>query len=262
MKNNLIHLNKKIIAFDLDGTLAESKQHLESDISKLICSLAKSVSVAIISGGSMDQFKKQFLPYLLPEKEYRDIIFRNLILLPTSGSRRYQYDEERSEWLMTDEEAMPAKIREKILKVLKDFIASNTYGIAPAIEGDNIIEDRVTQITMSALGQHAPLLKKKIWDPHQEKRQKIKKELEEKLPDVSINIGGSTSIDILPKGFNKATGLLRLLNKLNIDISDMVFVGDAIFPGGNDYSPYEAGIECVKVSGPAETEEVIKKWLM
>ncbi len=257
----MTNLTKKIAAFDLDGTLAESKQHLEKDMSDLLCSLAKEKVVAIISGGSFNQFKKQFLPFLIPNKEDEDIVYRNLILLPTSGSRRYQYDFSKKEWIITDEEAMPAEVREKVKKVLSELISSGKYGLVPAVEGDEIVEDRVTQITMSALGQHAPLDLKKAWDLDQAKRQQIKSELEPQLPEVNITIGGATSIDILPKGFNKASGLLRLLNKLGMTIEDMVFVGDAIFPGGNDYSAYEAGIECLKVSGPIETKEVIKNWI-
>ncbi|HLP86560.1 MAG TPA: HAD-IIB family hydrolase [Candidatus Paceibacterota bacterium] len=257
----MIKLSKKIASFDLDGTLAESKQHLEKDMSEMLCSLLKEKMVAVISGGSYNQFTKQFLPFLTPSKEDEDIIYKNLILLPTSGSRRYQYDSLKKEWVITDEEAMDEEVREKVKKVLGEIISSGKYGLVPVVEGDEIVEDRVTQITMSALGQHAPLDLKKAWDPDQVKRQQIKKELEPLLPEVSITIGGATSIDILPKGFNKASGLLRLLNKLGMTIQDMVFVGDAIFPGGNDYSAYEAGIESIKVSGPTEVKELIKNWI-
>ena len=89
----------------------------------------------------------------------------------------------------------------------------------------------------------------------------MKEVLDKELPEVEIVIGGTTTIDILPKGFNKAKGLIRLLNKKGMNVGDMLFVGDAIFPGGNDYSPYEAGIESVKISGPEEAKEVIRKWL-
>jgi HAD superfamily hydrolase (TIGR01484 family) len=258
----MINLSKKIVAFDLDGTLAESKQVLGQDMAELLCGLALQKKVVIISGGSFHQFQKQFLPSFIPSKKDENIIYSNLILLPTSGSRRYQYDKEKKEWVMTDEEGMPSAAREKTLNILKDFISSGKYGIGPVIEGDEVVEDRVTQITMSALGQHAPLEKKSVWDPDQSKRKEIIKELSQKLPEVEINIGGTTSIDFLPKGFNKAKGLIRLLNKLNMTIDDMVFVGDAIFPGGNDYSPYEAGIKCVKISGPNEVKEIIKKWIV
>lgn len=257
----MINLSKKIIAFDLDGTLAESKQPLGVDMAEVLCLLAKEKKVAIISGGSFGQFQKQFLPSFIPQKEDEKLIYNNLTLLPTSGSRRYQYDLDKNEWVMTDEEGMPPMAKEKTLAILREFVSTGKYGIGPVVEGDQVIEDRVTQITLSALGQHAPLEKKNAWDPDQAKRKEIIKEIKPMLPEVEINIGGTTSLDFLPKGFNKAKGLIRLLNKFGMVIDDMVFVGDAIFPGGNDYSPYEAGIESLKVDGPEETKKLIKKWI-
>jgi len=253
-------LNKKIVAFDLDGTLAESKQHLEPYMAEILCKLAEEKKVAIITGGSFGQFQKQFLPFLNSANTLNDEIISNFILLPTSGSSRYEYNKKTKEWNMTDVEEFPKDIKIKVIKELENIIRSHKYGIGSVVPGDEIVEDRVTQITLSALGQHAPIDKKKLWDPDQKIRQEIKKELERKLPRVNIVIGGTTSIDILPFGFNKAKGLTRLLHNMNLTIDDMVFLGDAIFPGGNDYSAYEAGIDSIKVSGPKETAEIIKKW--
>jgi phosphomannomutase len=74
-------------------------------------------------------------------------------------------------------------------------------------------------------------------------------------------INAYSSIDIVPKGFNKAVGLLRYLSKIGLNKSDIIYVGDALFPGGNDYSIVEAGIEHIAVKGPEETEILIKNWL-
>lgn len=257
----MIKLTKKIIAFDLDDTLTESKQPIESETASLLCSLAKVKKVVIISGGSFFQIKKQVLSFLKPNDNEEELIYKNLIILPTSGSECYEYNENTKEWEITDTENFPEETRNQVLKVLNDIISSGKYDIVPAIEGDSIIEDRKTQITMSTLGQHASVALKKIWDPKQEKRQKIKKIIEELLPDVSVSIGGGTSIDILPSGFNKAKGLIKLLNKLEMNIPDMLFIGDTIFPGGNDYSVQEAGIESIEVTGPGETKKIIKELL-
>lgn len=254
-------LNKKIASFDMDGTLTESKQSLQKNMSDLLCSLAKKKKVAIITGGSYGQFQKQFLPYFSVDKENENTVYGNLILLPTSGSQRYEFNLETREWQMTDMESFPSDVKEKVLIALQEIIDSGHYGIAPAIEGDHIIEDRGTQITMSALGQNAPLSLKSLWDPKQLKRLEMKAELEKKLPEIDIIIGGTTSLDILPKGFSKAKGLIRLLDKLGMTKEDMIFFGDAIFPGGNDYSVYEAGIESIKVSGPDETFAIISEWV-
>jgi len=258
----MINLSKKIIAFDLDGTLAESKQHLESDMAKLLATLAKEKIVVVITGGSFNQIKEQFLPYFIPNENDKWSIYRNLILLSTSGSQRFQYSNIKNDWVVTDVEELSDKTKIAIMKALNEIIDSGDYDIAPAIEGDDIIEDRLTQISMSGLGQHAPLSLKKAWDPDQKKRQEIKKILDQKLPDVNIIIGGTTTLDILPKGFDKAKGLIRLLNNLGLNKKDIVFIGDAMFPGGNDYSVHESGIESIGVSGPDEVKEIIKKWIV
>jgi hydroxymethylpyrimidine pyrophosphatase-like HAD family hydrolase len=70
-----------------------------------------------------------------------------------------------------------------------------------------------------------------------------------------------TSLDILPKGFDKAVGLKALLEDGGLQISDMLFIGDAVFEGGNDYSPVEAGIETIGITGPEETAKLISALL-
>jgi phosphomannomutase len=252
--------DKKTIAFDLDGTLAESKQPLDKEMAVLLKKLLKHKKVIIISGGSFGQFEKQFLPYLDITETEKDL-YSNLILLPTSGSLCYQFDVQKKDWQITNKEEMPKEIKEKIFSTIKDFIENNSYGIKPYHEGDQVLEDRGTQITLSALGQNAPIEEKIKWDKDQEKRQAIKKILESKLPEVSFSIGGATSIDILPKGFDKAEGLKKFLEKEKMKKEDLFFVGDAIFPGGNDYSPLLEGFDCQKVSGPAETKKIIQTFL-
>lgn len=255
----MINLSKKIITFDLDGTLAESKRPITKEMADLIEKLTKEKIVVVISGGTIKQFNTQFLP-AFNKQDLASPYIKNLILLPTSGSQRYEYDQERSEWKLTDIEMFPEEIKEKARKILEKIIDEGEYGIPKNPIGD-YIEDRITQLSISALGQEAPIEQKKLWDPDQKKRQKIKLVLDKELPETSIIIGGTTTIDILPKGFDKAKGLKRLLQKLGMTIDDMIFIGDAIFPGGNDYSAYEAGIESIKVSGPTETKEIIKKWM-
>jgi hypothetical protein len=38
----------------------------------------------------------------------------------------------------------------------------------------------------------------------------------------------------------------------------MIFVGDALFPGGNDYPAEEAGALSIQVKNPHETKRVIE----
>lgn len=251
--------SQKIIAFDLDGTLTVSKSSITEDMADLVKQLAKQKMVVIISGGWLKQFKTQFLPPFHNDDSMAPFV-RNLILLPTSGSQRYEYNEEKKEWELTDKEPLDDGVKDRAKKLLQGIIDSGLYGIPPNPIGE-IIEDRDTQITFTPNGQQAPIEIKRLWDPDRKKREKIRATLAPQLPEVDLLINGSSSIDILTKGFNKAVGLTRLLDKLNLQKSDMLFVGDALFPGGNDYSVFEAGIETIAVKGPEETASIIRQWV-
>ena len=136
--------------------------------------------------------------------------------------------------------------------------ASESSGATPGKVWGAIIEDRGTQITYSALGQEAPLEEKKGWDPDFAKRKKMQALLDDLIPEFSVRLGGTTSIDVTKPGIDKAYGIRKLREVLGIGIADMIFIGDAIFPGGNDFAAEEAGVASIGVKGPGETELVIK----
>jgi hydroxymethylpyrimidine pyrophosphatase-like HAD family hydrolase len=121
-----------------------------------------------------------------------------------------------------------------------------------------LIEDRGSQITFSGLGQQAPLDEKKKWDPDFAKRKKIKALLDKLIPEFSVRLGGATSIDVTKHGIDKAYGIRKLRDVLDIPIPEMLYIGDAVFPGGNDYPAKEAGALCIEVKDPHETKRVIE----
>jgi hypothetical protein len=82
------------------------------------------------------------------------------------------------------------------------------------------------------------------------------------IPEFSVRIGGWTSIDITKAGIDKAYGIRKLRDILDISLKEMVHVGDALFPGGNDNQAIEAGVETISVRGPEDTELVIKTILV
>ena len=131
-------------------------------------------------------------------------------------------------------------------------------GFTPEKTWGERIEDRGSQITFSALGQSAPIEAKATWDPDFEKRKVIQVDLQKRLPDLSINMGGTTSIDITKKGVDKGYGLKRLSKESGIPLDDMMFIGDAIFPGGNDYPAKEIGLKTVCVKNPDGTIAAIE----
>jgi hydroxymethylpyrimidine pyrophosphatase-like HAD family hydrolase len=90
----------------------------------------------------------------------------------------------------------------------------------------------------------APLKEKETWDPDYTKRKKIKAILDTLIPEFSVRMGGATSIDVTKPGIDKGDGIRKPQDILGIAIQEMVFVGDALFPGGNDYPP-ERSRRCV-----------------
>jgi phosphomannomutase len=242
---------KALIVFDLDGTLAESKTPIDAEMSGLLAALFAIVKVAIISGADEPQFQKQVIGYLP-----HDAHFDNLSLLPTCGTKFLEY---KNAWHKLYSEDLTEAQKQKIITAINNAVTASGFG-AKKTWGDPV-EDRGSQITYSALGQQAPLDEKKSWDPDFAKRKKIKALLDVSLPDFSVSLGGLTSIDVTLPGINKAYGIRKLQDTLGIAIQEMVYVGDALFPGGNDYPVRETGVVCIQVRDPDETKRVIEAFI-
>jgi HAD superfamily hydrolase (TIGR01484 family) len=239
---------KKLIVFDLDGTLAESKSSIDAEMAKLLDALLRTVKVSVISGGAWLQFEKQVLAHLS-----RDERLKNLSLLPTCGTKFYQYE---TKWELLYSEDFTDMEKQKIIGSLKKAVESSDCKVAK-VWGD-VIEDRGSQITFSALGQQAPLEEKKKWDPDFAKRKRMKAILDKLIPEFSVRLGGATSVDVTKHGIDKAYGIRKLRDVLGVAIPEMIFVGDAVFPGGNDYPAKEAGALSIEVKDPHETKRVIE----
>ena len=238
----------RLIVFDLDGTLAESKSSLDAEMANLLNHLLATAKVAVISGGGWPEFQKQVLSHL----EHNDCL-ANLSLLPTCGTRFFRY---AGEWERIYSEDLTIQEKDKIVGALKmavdetGFQAKKTWG--------ETIEDRESQITFSALGQQAPLEEKQKWDPDFSRRKKLKAIVDTIIPEFSVRIGGSTSIDITRPGIDKAYGIGKLRDILGVSFKEMIYIGDALFPGGNDYPVESTGVVCIPVRGPDETKPVIQ----
>jgi hypothetical protein len=214
----------------------------------LLARLLGVAKVAVISGGDWAQFEKQVLK-LLPH----DDSLKNLSLLPTCGAKFYRFD---GSWQKLYSEDFSADQTKSIIDALNHAVRQS--GFKSLKHWGELIEDRGSQITLSALGQQAPLKEKQKWDPNFAKRKVIQLILAPLIPEFSIELGGATSIDVTRPGVDKAYGIRKLRDTLNVAIDDMIFVGDAIFPGGNDYPAKQAGCDAIRVKDPHETKRVIE----
>ena len=246
-------VRKKIIIFDLDGTLTKSKSNLDREMASLISELLQLRYVAVTSGCSFMQFKNQFLSRL-PKRSN----LRNLFLFPTCSSSGYYYDRRRGRFYRAYSNLLSEHATKSIIDSFETVFTKIGYANPRKTYGP-VFENRGSQLTFSALGQRAPLRLKQKWDPDQKKRLRIRKFLRMQLRNFEITIGGITSIDVTRKGINKALCVEKLEEHLNADLKDMLFVGDALFRGGNDYIMRSTGVRCLQVSGPKEAKRLIRR---
>ncbi len=246
--------NKKVIVFDLDGTLAESKQGLDQEMVSLLNELLGVKKVAIITGGGFPQLQKQVINHLASDIEK----LKNLYIFPTKGAMMYNFN--GRDWNKIYEHQLVEQDKKKILDAFDhmykevDFLPKETFG--------ETLEDRGTQFTFSALGQEAPVELKKVWDIDVLKRKEIKKILDKYLPDFSVEIGGMTSVDITEKMIDKGFTIEKICEYLNIKVDEVLFVGDAIFEGGNDFSVVKTGVSYINVHNVDETKNIIKEIIL
>jgi phosphomannomutase len=242
------------MAFDLDDTLAPSKSMIERPMSSLLERLLARVDVCIISGGRFEQFDTQVLRHLTVQD---DSSLARLHIMPTCGTRYYRWID--GSWRIIYSEDLSQDDKRRVVAALTDgarqlgFWEHKTWG--------DIIEDRGSQITFSALGQQAPVDAKYAWDPDGTKKRKLRDYVAAQIPDLEVRVGGSTSVDVTRKGIDKAYGIRKLMEHLGISVGDVLFIGDRLTEGGNDYPVRELGVPCVEVSCWQDTAGYVARFL-
>ena len=242
----------RLVAFDLDDTLAPSKSAMPPAMAAALRRLLDVVPVCIISGGQVGQFHDQVLAHLDADADE----LSRLHLMPTCGTRYYTYDASQAgagteSWtLVYANDLTPEQIRTGFEIVEAQ---ARRLGLWEERTWGEILEDRGSQITFSALGQEAPLEAKRAWDPTGEKKATLRDAVAPLLPELEVRSGGSTSVDITLKGVDKAYGMKRLAEVTGIALEEMLFVGDRLDPEGNDYPVKALGVPCQAVGGWQDT---------
>jgi phosphomannomutase len=250
---------KKLIAFDLDGTLAPSKSTLLPRMTLLLNQLLVKYQVCIISGAKYELFERQVLSQITTDPA----LLQNLHLMPTSGTRYYSYDSATNDWKLNYAEDFTPEQKQKITAALAEGLEESGYK-ADKTYGETI-EDRESQITLSILGQeivaelgYEGVEIKEAWDPDNSKKLAIRALVATKIPEFEVRSAGVTSIDVTKPGVDKAYGMKKLMATNDLQMSDILFVGDRIIENGNDYPVLQLGIDCIAVEKWEDTTYVIE----
>lgn len=234
----------RLIAFDLDNTLAVSKQPMKPDMTVRIEALTELMPVAIVTGGGRELVISQVLDVLGPRAD-----LSNLHVMPAGGSSYYRWRE--GAWRLEYERTLSARDRDAAILSLTR--RARELGMWPEHPWGEPIEDRGSQITFSALGQLAPIEEKRRWDPDDTKKRRLVAAVAGDLGHLRVRAGGYTSVDVSAGNTDKAFALRELAGRLGISTGDIIFVGDRMTPGGNDYPAAQAGAIALQVTGSQDT---------
>lgn len=245
---------KKLIAFDLDGTLAPSKSPAPDRMTEALSQLLDKYHVCVISGGKFEQFEKQLLGNLQATPSQLE----RLHVMPTCGTQYYSYNLAEKKWDQVYAENFTEAQKEKIIAALNKGFDDLNYR-EKKVYGE-CIEDRGSQVTFSVLGQdivdvlgEEGVELKEAWDPGNKKKLELRDYIQPLIPEFEVRVGGVTSIDITKKGIDKAYGMKKLMEMLEISKEDILFIGDRLQEGGNDYPVKAMGVDCLEISKWDET---------
>lgn len=244
---------KKVLSFDIDQTLNIAKTPIPPEIAEVLTKCLDYFEICPISGQKFEQFLIQIVNELqkvgVTERQ-----LTHLHLFAAQGTQYYRYDINKHDWGQVYNYPLKEEDVVKITTVLQQSAENLGYWEADKLKpGDEIIENRLSQVTFSALGQTAGTEEKYAWDPDCKKREAIVAKCRKKLPDFLYEIGGTTSINVAAPGMNKAFGMKHLMDELKVKESDILYFGDMTQPGGNDYPVVQMGIDTITVRSHEDT---------
>ena len=251
----------KAIFSDIDGTLSAPNRPIPTDIACAIVEILDYVNFGILTAQSISQTQVQLLDPLescgVTSKQ-----LEHLFLGEAQGTALYTYDSSIEKWSsrysFNLEEAEIGKIETTICDAVKKCGFENPEGLK-----GNRTQDRKTQVTFYGLGSEADRRLKIAWDPDGSKRKAIIAEAIKNAPEFEYRVGGTTSIDITKPGMDKSFGIMRMLKELGgTDPSEVIYLCDEAYPGGNDYPIIQTGDYRTRiVSSPKQSLFYLKAFI-
>ena len=207
--------------FDLDNTLTRSKSHIEQPHMKILVRLTDRAEVVVVSGHDEDSIHRHLGP---------ELIGRYYIL-----SQNGNHAEDPTGRILWERKLTPEQVA-----ATHAFIAKVRERFPFAVQDpDDLIEDRGCEVAFSLIGHHEDIRKKEAFDHDGSRRKKILDQMREEVAqladrNIEVRIGGTTVLDFMEKGKNKGFNVRAFMEHMHWRDEEAVYVGDALFPGGND----------------------------
>lgn len=237
------------VVFDLDGTLGKPHENPNDSIITKIEQLSKRTAVGILSAAPLERVERSVLDRLSEEA-----LKERMYVLTVNGAQGYVWS--GSVWRDAYDKSLTSTEKSAIRSAF-EALEKNTKVKVKNSQGATIV-DFGGYIAYTPLGKDAAPHDKESWDPKGTKRRALIAKLRPMLTDgYEIYLSGETSIDITRTDANKAHGIRWLAKKLSTPVDTILFVGDALFEGGNDHVIIATGARTRQVANPKETEAIL-----
>lgn len=238
--------SKKIIIADVDETICESCQKISEEMTdKIKEMISRGYQFAFISGTKSEHLM-EMISSRLDGEHY---------ILGTTGTKCVKIN--KTSEIIYNFTLNPEEKKE-IINAFEKLISY--FNIQSLTTKEDQLQDRDSQITLSAIGRQASSESKAKYDPNGEKRKTWIKYLRQFLnkDKYEIKIGGTTSLDVTKKGLDKGWGIKKFARHYNLPLNKILFIGDKIYSGGNDY-PATKVVDYIEVTCPKDTLQKLKQ---
>jgi len=210
----------KIILFDVDGTLSPSRKTAPPEVLEFLAALRSKVTIGFVGGSDLKKQKEQLGDEVLTMFDYS---------FSENGLVAYKGEE------LIGKQSFSSFLGEEKLQELINWILAYLSQITLPVKRGTFIEFRAGMLNVSPIGRNCAQDERdafEVYDQEHKIRSTMVTEMRERFADLNLtySIGGQISFDVFPQGWDK-TFCLQFLP----EFSEIHFVGDKCFEGGNDY---------------------------
>jgi HAD superfamily hydrolase (TIGR01484 family) len=226
-----IKAQKKLLCFDLDGTLTNHKTPLTPENRVVLDKLMANPKYKVIMVGAGNARR----------------IYNQMGEYPIDIVANYGMQE------ATVIDGVFTEIRNDQRQVDRDFFIKNSeivrqrYGFTE-YAGESIEFHPAGMVTLGLLGTEAKTEDKLVFDPDKAKRRAIYKDVCELFKGYAVFIGGSTSFDFTEMQYNKYDAVMNYAHRNGFTRDEILFIGDDFGDGGGDSHIRLGGMDYIHIT--------------
>ncbi len=231
---------KRIFMFDIDGTLTPPRQPMTEEMAEMFKGFCERNRVILVTGSDMSKVVEQV------PKEIRDLVEG----IYTCSGNAYTVKDR----VVYENEFEPP---EELIVLLEDW---KNYSHYPVKTGRHL-EYRDGMLNYSTVGRNCTQQQREDyehWDAENGERKILRERILHMFPSLDCAIGGQISIDIYPRGLDKSQSYHRV--KGENPNHAIIFCGDRLMPGGNDYPFFKAMGENHLSCRPLDIAVPVSSW--